>query len=68
METGAQRESEALRRAFKIRLNDTCNAQQNADETHLASVAQVRKYSELNTTLVLGRLSECRFGMPRKAV
>jgi len=54
METGAQRESEALRRAFNIRLNDTCNAQQNADETYLASVAQVRKYSELNTTLVLG--------------
>lgn len=41
MESSAQRESEALRRAFKIRLNDAGSAQQNSDETFLASVAQV---------------------------
>lgn len=42
MDPGSQRESEALRRAFRIRLNETNGALQNADETYLASVAQVK--------------------------
>jgi hypothetical protein len=41
MDPGSQRESEALRRAFRIRLNETDGTLQNADETCLASVAQV---------------------------
>ena len=45
MDPGSQRESEALRRAFRIRLNETDGGLQNADEICLASVAQV--YSNL---------------------
>ncbi len=45
MELGSQRESEVLQRAFRIRLNETNGAQERADETLLASVAQVSSNS-----------------------
>ena len=63
MEPCSQRESEALRRAFRISLNDTGNTQHTSDETHLASVAQVGRAFTGFTTLILGQHFVCDFGM-----
>ena len=64
MEPCSQRESETLRHAFKIRLNEAGSAQQNSDEMYLASVAQVGNAPIGFTTHILGRHSLCNFGMP----